>query len=352
MRTSEQEDIPEQFFTNIHNLFSKAKKINGGDDHYIKISDYIIKIAFADDRYIEYIIPAIAHLVCKAVAKPDYSILVWDSATTNTAIIPPAWGQDAFLAKGEIKGYNTATIKTAFQHGADSLNMVHLEKKVAIFWTRDFSQLPYYERSAPLKYILNLILKEKQLFLTHAACVGTDLGSVLMVGKGGSGKSTTALACLSAGLSYISDDYCLVSPQNHPTAFCIYNTAKMRQDSVSQFADTFKCFDHVPSIQGEKKLLFLHQDFSSLIEGSLPIKAILIPRIVNSELSSLKDASRIQALLALAPSTIFQLPGNNSEMLEPFKELLKKAPCYFLQLGRDISSIPPLIASLANNTYV
>ena len=66
-----------------------------------------------------------------------------------------------------------------------------------------------------IRYFTIGLGKHKQQ-VVHAASVGTKDGAVLIVGKGGSGKSTSALACLNAGMYYLGDDYTLISNDSNP----------------------------------------------------------------------------------------------------------------------------------------
>ena len=54
------------------------------------------------------------------------------------------------------------------------------------------------------------------LVLLHAAAVGDADGVVLLVGNGGSGKSTTSVVCSQAGLGFLADDFCLLEPGTLP----------------------------------------------------------------------------------------------------------------------------------------
>ena len=78
---------------------------------------------------------------------------------------------------------------------------------------------------------------------------------MLLAGKGGSGKSTTALVCLHSSLVYAGDDYCLLATDDGPYVFSLYSTGKLNPDDVYRFSDLAplnKNRDHLDS----KKALF------------------------------------------------------------------------------------------------
>lgn len=47
---------------------------------------------------------------------------------------------------------------------------------------------------------------------------------LLITGTGGAGKSTTALACVSAGLGYTADDYCMASIGKERMLYSVFGT--------------------------------------------------------------------------------------------------------------------------------
>lgn len=72
-------------------------------------------------------------------------------------------------------------------------------------------------------------------FLMHAAGVAFDGRGVLLIGAGGRGKTTTALAAAQRGFDYLGDDLCIVSPDDSGRGghllHGLYATAKLNPDS-------------------------------------------------------------------------------------------------------------------------
>ena len=56
--------------------------------------------------------------------------------------------------------------------------------------------------------------------------------AVVFAGTSGAGKSTTALACLAAGMEFIGDDACLVAPGTGSTVHSVYGLAKLEPDAA------------------------------------------------------------------------------------------------------------------------
>lgn len=68
-------------------------------------------------------------------------------------------------------------------------------------------------------------------FALHAGAVGDAKGAALLLGRGGAGKSTTALACAARGMRMLGDDVCIVTTDGAPMVHGLYATAKLTRDS-------------------------------------------------------------------------------------------------------------------------
>ena len=72
-------------------------------------------------------------------------------------------------------------------------------------------------------------------FLMHAAGVAVDGRGILLIGAGGRGKTTTALAAVQRGFSYLGDDLCILRPdpsgQGGHQLHGLYATAKLNPDT-------------------------------------------------------------------------------------------------------------------------
>ena len=98
--------------------------------------------------------------------------------------------------------------------------------RLALYWAQAAEHIPPWEIASPLRAILGWWALENDDLLVHGAAVGWAEDGLLLTAQGGSGKSTTALACLQAGLNYTGDDYVLLSGQA-PDIYSLYNTAKL-----------------------------------------------------------------------------------------------------------------------------
>jgi hypothetical protein len=295
------------------------------------------------------------HLVAEDVLSVSLTVCLWDNAATKDPMPPFPWEENAPIIP-DIESSNDGTnpviyfkderIRGAYQIGSKTLSMLDSKHGVAIFWTPDIEKISYYERSAPLRTIFQWWASQSGLQLIHAGAVGNSEGGVLVVGEGGSGKSTTALACLRSELSYVSDDYCLLDMTHHPWAHGVYSSAKIDEQGIQRFPYLSSVIENKERLDEEKGIIFLNRHWPEKISRGFPVRALLVPRITKSEKTCLVAASPRNVLMALAPSTMFQLRGARQEDLTYMANLTRIIPGFFLNLGKDVENVPHLILDL------
>lgn len=333
-----------EYFHSVYELFELAERATGAVERSYSIGGYLIRLRFAGEALLS-LTRALEHLAVEHAATPDLTICLWDSESTGQRMDPPPWHEDDFLARGVIQGFNTDRIYTAFQHGSGAVNILDTKRNLAVYWVPD-PGVPYWEKGSPLRTILHWWLLNHERQLVHGAAVGNSTGGVLIAGKGGSGKSTTALTCLESDLLYVGDDYTLLGLDPGPVVFSLYNSAKLNSDHVQRFPALLPQIDNPELLHEEKALLFVNEHYPSKVATRMPVRAILVPRVTGLPKTQLKKTSRAMGLAALAPSTIFQLPRAGDEAFKFLAIFARQLPCFSLELGTDLSSIPPVIGGL------
>jgi hypothetical protein len=333
-----------EYFQTVYKLFKSSQQVTGAVERSYLVGGYRIRLSFSGTALLS-LTRALEHLKTDDHSTPDLTICLWDSESTGQSMTQRPWEERDFLARGVIQGYNTDRIYTAFQHGSAAVSVLDLESNVAVFWTPD-SNVPYWENGSPLRTILHWWLLSRGLQLVHAAAVGNSTGAVLIGGKGGSGKSTTALCCLESNLSYIGDDYTLLGLDSGPVVHSLYNSAKLNSDHVQRFPALLPKVANPERLADEKALLFVNEHYPAKVATRLPVRAILVPRVTGLLETRLKRASVAMTLAALAPSTIFQLPRAGDEAFKFLATFARQLPCYSIEVGTDLSTIPPAIEGL------
>jgi len=196
---------------------------------------------FCDSALEKLLYAALAHQeLPKGRIQPDFKILAWDSCHSGIPMWSPPWTTGDYLARGEIAGYNDNRFRAVFQLDSGVLSLYDAERQVGLWWMQDFAQLPLYERAAPFLLLFHWwhALNSRNSLLLHAAAVGTENGAgLLLAGRGGSGKSTTAVACLlNDGWLYVGDDYCVVRVASEiPAVHSLYCSAKIDPKTLASF---------------------------------------------------------------------------------------------------------------------
>jgi hypothetical protein len=324
--------------------------IGGSVDRFYQIDEFVIKLQFAGAALIPQLTRALKQLEIPPTTHPNLTICAWDSMSTNISMPPPPWKFDDYLQRGEIRGFITDRFHTSVQGGVNALSMLDRDRNLAVYWLHDRQQIPFWESGAPFRTILHVWLSRRGIQLVHGGAVGTTAGGVLVVGKSGAGKSTTALSCLDSELSYAGDDYILVKVDPVPKILSLYSTGKKNADDLERLSFLNKAISNQDRLDTEKALYFIDEHFPQKMIAGFPLKAILIPRITGRNDTSIESASGIVALSALAPSTIFQLAGAKNNDLEAIAKIVKQVDCYYLNLGTNIAKISGAIIELLNQS--
>ncbi|MCO6450799.1 MAG: hypothetical protein J5I90_08420 [Caldilineales bacterium] len=340
--------------------FDEAAMLAGGlcEQRFI-IGGRVIRLRFAGDALMPGVTRALAHLRADIDAQPELTISIWDSASTGrplpflaaslVRLLRITWLEDRGI-RGEILDLNDIDLRGALEgYDTDILNLLDLEQNLGILWTPDWRTFPWYESGAPLRTLLSWWCESAGLHVLHGGAVGLPTGGLLLGGRGGSGKSTAALACLGSDLRYVGDDYCLVEnrAEAQPYVHSLYNTAKVKgKDDFARFpwlADRVINPDKLEA-DGQKPMAFLHEHHAAELIPGFPLKAIVLPRYI-PELAEPKivPVSSASALKVLAESTILQLTGSGSAALQAMSGLTRQLPCYLLGVTADTSLIAPAL---------
>lgn len=336
---------PEEYFNSVSELFAKACGPAGGIARRFRIGKRLLELRFSGPAMMARIAPALAHLEVFDSEKPEARILIWDSASTGVAMLPPPWKFDLYLGKGEVKEFSDERFFTAYQHGPDALNLWDNERRIGVFWVRDAAALPFYESSAPLRYLLHFWAMTQGQQLIHAAAVGRPDGALLLTGKGGLGKSTTAVSTLFSSLRFAGDDYVLLDSHPAPEAHSLYATAKLNDDSLRWFPELAAHVVNRERQAGEKSFALLGDTFRERLISGFPLKAIAIPSVGGGE-ARFEPISPIECLKALAPSTLVQLPAASAAVFRGLSAAVRALPCYRFHLGSDPKLLPETMERL------
>lgn len=332
-----------------------GRAVGGTDDRRYRFADRTVGVRFAGPAVAAALGPTLEH-VRTDDGPADATIHCFDSTSSGEPVSPlveilldridhdwHAW----LTPRHEIRGIGDDRVPTTFEPWAGILSAYDRDRRTGVWWIRDVDRIPSHERAAPLRSVLAWALADLGLQSVHAAAVGRPDGGVLLAGPGGSGKSSTALACLAAGLGHLSDDYCLISTSGPPCAHSLFAVAKLDGPADLERLPTFAPSVTNPTRAGSEKLVVdVRRDFGDRILTSFPVRAVVVPRIAPDPSSRIEPVAPAAALRALGPTTLLQLPGAGTGALRAMGDLVRSVPCFELHLGRDTSVVPGLIEAL------
>lgn len=333
------------YFQASRKIFEQASRGKILPEFFCRIGGCSVRLRFANESLVPLVMPAFGHLETKPDARPDWTICLGDLAASNAALEFPGGGSGGGEPKGTIWQHEDDRFFVLVQNDAGALSLADAETGSAFYWVRDAKKLPWYERGFPLRHLFAAFFHRRGRRLIHAAAVGNADGAVLIVGKGGSGKSTTSLACATSGLFYLGDDYTLVGVEPEPRVWSLYASAKATASTLRLFPQLKQCVHHDGGTE-DKSLLLLDDAVGFRLATSLPVRAVLWPRISGKMETTLRPASAATLLLALAPSTIFQMPSHAEASLRALAQLVQSVPTYILEAGSDMTGLAKAVEKI------
>jgi hypothetical protein len=338
-----------QFFEACLQRFILAAGRTGEVKRFYNLAGTVVCLNFAGNAMLPWLTPALEHLRAKEVTDPAATIHVWDAMSTGVEMVPPPCAGADFTDRGDIWGFNSKRIKTAFHWSEYSVNVMDMETGTGVYWVKNPYAFPYWVFSSPFRTQFHWLMESKGCQLLHAAAVGTAGGAVLIPGKGGAGKSNTALTCLEKGFYYLGDDYVIVRKDPVPVVFSLYSTAKVNFEDLPGFP-SMKVHVQKPIREGqEKAVMFLQPGFGDRIVSEMPLKAILTPKIEKQEQTSIRAVSFWPVMQAMSFTTMSQLPGVGAHTHEYLSEFTSRLPCFSLVLGSDREDVARSVAGVIAN---
>src|SRR4030095_10923311 len=296
---------PKGYFLDLCEKFESARRAGGGSDFFFRLGRDVFRFRFANPSLVPLLTPAFAHLQIEP-QKSDVEILFWDSESAGIELSAPPWVH----SRGSAVEFHGEGCFIQFDFVSEILSAWEAFGKKGVFWIQSAARLTSHETGSPLRLLLSWWEKESPLQLVHGGAVGSENAAVLLVGKGGSGKSSSCASVLQSDLYYLGDDYCLVETSPSLKVYSLYCSLRLRPDAVGRFPHLKDSFLNEDRIPDEKPLFILRGPLSAKLKKALPLKALLIPRITGKDSTQIRKAGPMDALKALAPSTIFQSIGH------------------------------------------
>jgi len=274
----------------------------------------------------------------------DFALGVWDGTTADRMPPPRPWSEDAHVPLGLIRGYCDDETRCAWDIHTASLIVSCARRRASYVWLPSLRGLPAWALASPCRIPLSWFANTRRMQVVHAAATARGGRAVLLVGEGGSGKSTTVLTCAVAGLDYLGDDYCVVEP-DAGKVHLLYRTAKLFPNSLEILPELRALLVNPDLIFEEKGVMFF-RDEDLALRASAQVAAIALPRVSARKRTTVSRASSAEALRAILPTTVGGLMGGTPATPGLLMKLVLDVPAYHLDVGIDRNLVVAAVSSL------
>jgi hypothetical protein len=289
----------------------------------------------------------LGHALMPGPPRPSGSlhrVMVWDGISPASLPPEPPWTQADYSPLGVVEACSDESFRCAFDVETNALLVCNLAKKESQVWFPNIAQLPDWAKAAPFRTLLSWLCNQDGMQMVHGAGVSVGDKAVLLAGKGGSGKSTTALACALAGMGFLGDDYCAVDPRDN-RIHMVYRSAKVFPPSLGLLPALASLIASRGEGPLEKDIVYLDAADAHLVR-SATLSAILLPRIGTERETKISSATSAEATKAILPTTYMQLMGGTAVTAGLIMQLTRNLPAFHLELGTDIGAVPDAIARM------
>lgn len=332
-----------RFLDQLDEGFQAASARMGEVVRDFRVAGTRVRLRFAGHALISTIVPGLAHPVDDMEAEPYCEICLWDSESSGVGVPPSPRPWLDFTERGNIWGFHSSRYRSAYQWGEGSVSVMDRQKRRAVYWVPSHKDLPVWVQASPLRGILHWCMELNGRQLVHAAAVGQDGNGVLLPGRGGSGKSSTSLACLLAGLDFLGDDYLALALDPEPRIYCLYSTAKLHPANATHYPELLRRCRTAYQPGFDKVVLFLEEAFAEQLRESLPLDLVLKPRISGAPETNLCAAKPVEIERALASETLAHLPHAGGHTLKFLERVSRDVPHATIRLGTERARIPAAI---------
>ncbi len=273
-------------------------------------------------------------------------VVLWDPRAAAAPLPSLPWPVEAYRPCGEVKGYSDGASYIRFDVPMQAITVIGAGMHKGAYFNRSPDELPAYESAGPLKWLFHRLAVERGMFAAHCGAVSLANSAAVIIGPRGAGKSTTALACLSAGLDYLGDDRCLLEPGAIPMVHALYTRAKFFSTDRAKFGHgVVTDMAYRPERDFDGKLhVPVDQVAPRQMKRSARIGCFLVLERGSEEGSHLAPVARSTVARMLVSEVIGQSPTTAARTLALSSELVREAPVYTLVAGRNLQRLAGTIA--------
>ena len=291
--------------------------------------------------------PPLAHLASSdADGAAPFTVHVWGGEPANPHLPPPPWESLPYYERGGVRGYHGERhaltydrrpgVFSAVDHAAPDRHLLDGGRRItALPGMGGALPPPAAGLASPGRTVRGARLSGR-----------LPQGGVLLAGRTGSGKSTTAVLCLGSTLEFAGDDFMLVQPGASPRLHSLYSSAKLNQEVLDWRCDLRPAVVNADRLDTQKAVVHVAVTWPERVSTGFPLRAILLPRPTSETETIARPVTSHVAFRAMLPDTLFTVHGPPALVTRGLSELVRGVPCYELALGTDVAGVPAAIEEL------
>ncbi len=310
-----------------------------------RLAGKTIAINAASPYLVDEFLPALLSLPAAGDDAPALTLDIWTSDGKRHMPPPPPWSwNDPDVQQTRFSFFADGIVCRFFMEGPRVM-LLDVEKRHGLVWARESREIPHWVHWAPARNLLQWWAINEDHPILHCASVGLNGAGVLIPAVSGSGKTSTALACLLDGMDYLGDDTCIYTPGERPLVHRIYGSATVTESNLLRYPSLEEhiCFRHPE--RANKAVLLVDRFRPCQLVETLEVTSILVPVITGKPGTTIEPARSLTAMHALMPASLMEFwsPFGQQRMAQQMSELVRRVPCYEVRLGTDIPGIAEAI---------
>jgi hypothetical protein len=323
--------------------FDKAMhdNLDGFYQSFYKFGGESVRIRIVGRELAKHILAPFSHLKSdeSAMVTPQLAIDLWDENKTNIRCQNRSGNGNSGWSQVTVTSYDKRFVANKLPNTLAYYDRQNRRIIGSIVW---HDRVFIYERAKPLARLLLEWHNDINVQIIHAGFVSKDGQGILFAGKSGSGKSTTSVACICGGLNFLSEDY--LGLKRHTdgsfTGYSLYNSVFLDTNHSARFQKMLPYIINGRPPHEKKSVIILSKVFPERLESLAPVRVVAIVRVLEKGGQMIRAASKAEALMALGPSSLLQIPSRGMRAFEKLTEVVEQVPCYWLEVTGDLESIP------------
>lgn len=336
---------PAAAFSAVQAGFERAKAVHpdGLSQSCVSLAGEIARLRVVGRDLSTHITRPWAHLIAPESTSeaPRLRIDLWDAEESRVPL-PPGLASDRIGETGAVTSSRDGRFLVHETRYCITVLDRREERLVGSFEAG--SRLPLEERARPLNLPLTVWCSDRDIQLVHSGLVARNGLGVLLPGLPEAGKSTAAVACAHAGFDFLGDD-CValrLSADGTFVGHSLYGSTTLARSQMARFSLISRAIRR----RHTRSLAFLDQASSVQLIRAAPISLIALPRIVDSTDSRARPATKGDALLRLAPSSLLKRAVPAQHCLSRMATLVDRVPSFWLDLDGELLEIPRRVERL------